>query len=186
MLESLPTATLRHDLVGELIPFYDNVQIAFELLDTLQNALNDINGTLEECKEMIDMSIEALPYMTMPHSSHVGWGEVEESLIEERLLHMRKEILLYSGSMSQSDHFPFIITIARSAEDGFTPRHVVDYLQDRVLNEIHSIYCGCISRIESRHSSISRKADKYLSPAGEGCCCNFFLDYLLQHSFEKD
>jgi len=38
---------------------------------------------------------------------------------------------------------PMLVTVARSADDGFTPRHLVEDLQRQVLQAIHDRWCGC-------------------------------------------
>ena len=178
VLVSLPTAQLSQEAgVSALIPFYDNSQNAFEIFDRIHNAFNDSRGTLEEDKELIALSVEALPYMAMPHTTFTS-GEIDKSLIQQRLSHMRKEILEYSQSTSHSVHVPFIITIARSTNDGFTPCHVVDYLQESVLDEIHSIYCGCSNRIPTRPSLLHIETGQDSSLlTRDMCCCNSVLDY---------
>ena len=176
VLEALPDARLHEDQLMSMIPFYDNAHIALELFDRLQNAFD---GSVEEYKKIIDLSIEALPYLTMPHTTGtLEMGEVDEALIQRRLAYMRNEILEYSGSTSEAGDTPFIVTIARSTEDGFTPCHVVDRLQDIVLSEIHSIYCGCNKRVQTRrplYSSNSGQASS-LFDVDLGCW-NLVLDY---------
>jgi hypothetical protein len=153
VLRSLPTSQLQEDQLAALIPFYDNAQIVIELFHKLQSAFD---GPVEEYKKIIELSVEALPHLTMPHTT-LDLCEFNDSLIQQQLIHMRSEILGYSRSASGSIDTPFIVTVARSTEDGFTPRHDVDHLQDKVLNEIHTVYCGCSRRIQTYPSLLSCK-----------------------------
>lgn len=48
-----------------------------------------------------------------------------------------------TGPYQRFTNPPFIITIARSTDDGFTPSTIVEELQAAVLSEVQGIYCDC-------------------------------------------
>ena len=73
---------------------------------------------------------------------------------------------------------PFMVAISRSAIDGFTPAHLVNTLQDAVLREIHSIFCGCYRDFESASSYSESKIDL--------CRCLIVLDYGEQEGSQID
>jgi UPF0489 domain len=163
-LQSLARTRSQEDLVKALLPFYDNSQVGFKLLEQLQNAFNDVDD------DIVEELIKALPHVSMPHT----WGKIDEALIQERIMHMRKELL--ESQLNKT--LPFIITIARSAEDGFTSGDVVDDLQGRVLYELHSIFCGCENQIQTRQSVCSNKLGKHSSLVGADVCCwDLVFDY---------
>jgi UPF0489 domain len=154
ILESLRDIESQEDLttvVTPLVPLYDDPQFALKCFYRIQTSLQDYIGTAEEYKELIEMAVEAIPYLTMPHTT-LGVDAIDESSVQQRLEYMRHKILQYNKSTTLDA--PFIITIARSANDGFTPSHIVEYLQDTVLTEIHSTYCGCNNPIKTHPLSL--------------------------------
>ena len=75
---------------------------------------------------------------------------------------------------------PFIITVARSASDGFTPSQVVDDLQDKLLRNLHSLYCGCSSTsVYSRPplSKTSKTEFRNAETCLSGCRFQVIFDY---------
>ena len=89
----------------------------------------------DDRKTLVQLAIEAIPNLTMPHSS--ADPDDQSSSIEQRLQCFQTCVREWRHDL------PFIITIARSANDGFTPKSVVEELQTSVLKEIHERYCGC-------------------------------------------
>ena len=81
------------------------------------------------------MTMEALPNLCMPHDRMKSLEQVEESI------QLRVEAMHSTLQQTQKD--PFMITIARSTLDGFTPMSVVEKLQDDILARVHNVYCGC-------------------------------------------
>ena len=117
----------------------------------------------KDATSLIAMTKQALPNLTMPHHTTLNATIVNSTIsmdsIRPALKRVQQEIAdLYHGqdadaathnetyttkSPSFAGTLPFIITIARSASDGFTPSHVVEELQDELLENLHSLYCGC-------------------------------------------
>lgn len=80
---------------------------------------------------------DALPHLSMPHSHNTLQDEREILLDVERVC---------DGALSclnKDDSGPFLVTMARSTEDGFTPGYLVSRIQNRVLEELHSRFCNC-------------------------------------------
>lgn len=84
-------------------------------------------------KHLAGLVLEALPNLAMPHS-----GQISVDSITNLLKDMVQSITKY-------DEEPFMITIARSSDDGFTPKNLVVALQESLLTELHSVYCSCPS-----------------------------------------
>ena len=113
----------------------------------------------KEATSLIAMTKQALPNLTMPHHSTLNTTKSNNNIsmdsIRPALERVQQDIAeLYGGHdgdtakhnetcTSFSGTPPFIITVARSASDGFTPSHVVEELQDELLQNLHSLYCGC-------------------------------------------
>jgi UPF0489 domain len=135
------------EIINSLIPYYKNREITETYVKGLQSSLCAIDIT-QGRTNLIDMAIEALPYLTMPHMSLMNENDERHETIQERICFMRHEIVEYKKNInktgtSTTSNDPYIITIARSADDGFTPHCIADKLQDMVLYELHSIFCGC-------------------------------------------
>ena len=82
-------------------------------------------------------AMDALPSLSLPRSSESGVDTVSDAL--ERVRHV-KECLL-AGTIGYK-HRPLIVTVARSSEDGFTPKHAVDRLQATIIEMVNEVYCA--------------------------------------------
>eukprot|EP00797_Seminavis_robusta_P009508 Sro168_g074780.1 Inherit from euNOG: chromosome 5 open reading frame 22 (177) ;mRNA; r:38011-38541 len=72
---------------------------------------------------------------------------------------------------------PFIITMARSSADGFTPAQVVDKLQGEILQFVHTLYCGCPRKIDNLNNTITQQQQQQQDGSMEKCQFRFVLDY---------
>jgi UPF0489 domain len=83
---------------------------------------------------LIQKTMEALGVLAIPHE------DVATELVDERL----KLLDAYLQTLCQRPGIaPFLVTIARSSNDGFTPMNHVEQLQAHVLQHVHSFVCGC-------------------------------------------
>lgn len=102
--------------------------------NTVVNDLREILDTAENAEQLASMTIEALPHMaSMPHESEIPSFS---PIIEQRIQAVMEEIQLYSTTS------PFLVTIARSANDGFCPLSLVEEIQENLLQRLHHHYCG--------------------------------------------
>lgn len=126
------------ELFRNLVRFYESEEKARCLIESIANALRNNN---DKRRELIQLALEAIPNLTMPHEL---LPNASEWAIENRSIQKRLESLsdVINGNPYHS-HEPFIITVARSSDDGFTPPTIVAELQDAVMNTIHKRYCGC-------------------------------------------
>lgn len=118
-----------------LFSFYDTPTNAFRVVEAIQSALL-ARAMQDDREKLIRMAVEAIPNLTMPHSA-VGDDDSDRDSIDGRLTHLRREI------RRRCTADPFIITVARSTDDGFTPAAVAHELQETVLRDIHHRFCGC-------------------------------------------
>ncbi|GKY92440.1 hypothetical protein MPSEU_000214500 [Mayamaea pseudoterrestris] len=133
-----------------LCGFFETAVQAQQLVSELQQSLENFRG---DKQKLISAATEAMPYWTMPHSKTL--------LTSNELLHMTDRMC---QRIRLQCHPPFIITIARSALDGFTSKELVDDVQHAVLEAIHSLYnCACLPSFLSRESSC--------------CCFEIIYDY---------
>lgn len=127
--------------------------------------------------KLISIMINALPNIALP--SEYDSCKLEEEGIMPTSLQMK--VNSFGECLRQrrwiADTFkdvPMLITMARSTDDGYTPNSIVEPLQEMVLDEIHSIYCGCACR------------------NGKDCKLNVVLDYgefegsSLEELYDKD
>jgi hypothetical protein len=117
-----------------LLQFYESSEIGEHLLTAL---INSLRTTASDRTQLATLAVEALPNLTMPHDSHQA---VTMEAILPSVQVAQNEIELRQQEEKTN---PFIITIARSSVDGFTPERVVEELQAKVLTMIHTMYCNC-------------------------------------------
>ena len=117
-------------ILDALLGYYESAtkasgeQVLDHFLEALQGA---------HCKEesIGDASVlerdiaQALENITMPH-------EHEFSV----------DLQVLEASLDNLPDFPMLISIARSANDGFTPHYLVEDLQRQVLERLHRRFCG--------------------------------------------
>ena len=142
-----------------LLAFYESPEIGEHLLTAVLTSLR--TSVAADRTKLATLAVEALPNLTMPHDSHQA---VSMEAILPSIQVAQNEIELRQHEAGTNN--PFIITIARSSVDGFTPECVVEELQAKVLTMIHTMYCNC-------------KHGAPLSPQGQtdGCRMNLVFDY---------
>lgn len=118
--------------ITALQSYYDAPKIG--MIEALRATLMS-HRNQDERDDLIEMAVDAIPNVTMPHSC-IGDG-IAHDTIQERLGHFSREI------RHRCSRKPFVVTVARSTNDGFTPKSVVEEVQVMVLQEIHECYCRC-------------------------------------------
>ncbi|KAG7343155.1 UPF0489 domain containing protein [Nitzschia inconspicua] len=96
-----------------------------------------IEALLESVKDdetLRSMILDAIPNWNMPHSPE----SVLPENLEESLRLVEQAVKLRAREYNSN---PFLITVARSTDDGFTPNHVVDFLQSKILFILHNTFC---------------------------------------------
>ena len=81
---------------------------------------------------LVQRTLEAHDVLAIPHE------HITEILVQERLALL--DTFLQSNKRSDA---PFLVTIARSAIDGFTPTDHVEQLQLNIVQQVHDFVCGC-------------------------------------------
>jgi hypothetical protein len=132
-----------------LLAYYESPKAGERLLTALVTSLRTSTG---DRTRIATMAVEALPNLTMPHdyshqttSATLTSTATTTSNMEALLPSIQAvdtEIRLHQTEAGANNN-PFIITIARSSADGFTPDSVVEELQAAVLTMIHTMYCNC-------------------------------------------
>lgn len=79
--------------------------------------------------ELTAMTIEALPHILMPHNAELPSFE-----------ELRHRIELVVQDIQRYKTPPFLVTIARSADDGFCPLSLVEQVQDYLLEQLRAHY----------------------------------------------
>ena len=120
--------------------FYETSSVGESLFQGLVEAANKCSDV--DRSKLVQLAIDALPSVTLPQDIYVNDDDALESAtmqieaMEAYLRGIRASSSLYCAE-------PIMITVARSADDGFTPKAVVDILQRRVLEMVHRVYCSC-------------------------------------------
>jgi len=125
--------------VESMISFYESNEEGKHLIEAMISSLLRRNYN-EERGRLIEMAIEAIPNLTMPHEQFAANATISSSTsLQQRLKHLDSVV----NTEQYRSKEPFIITIARSSDDGFTPLSLVEELQANVLEILHERYCGC-------------------------------------------
>jgi hypothetical protein len=129
--------------------FYETRELGAELIGSLVRTLYDCT----DAQRLSMFAIEAIPYAMMPHDGSVFDRRDESSLttgqwIEERLQTFRTIV-------ARQGRLPFLVTIARSLDDGFTPSTtVVDEIQLMVVRFLEDAYSKVV--IPDRQAELGR------------------------------
>jgi hypothetical protein len=118
--ESSQTSTL----IERLSDYYESLERATTLVEELKDLVKNNEKALS-------LVLEALPYWNMPHAV----SSVDADRITESIRRVEKALQQYHTQ-------PFIISIARSSDDGFTPATMVEDIQERVIQMLHRVFCG--------------------------------------------
>jgi hypothetical protein len=124
-----------------LVVLYESEEDGQTCLQTIVEALN---GCAPEIRsELVTMAMDAIPNLAMPHHHHVmpNMDEDHNNVLSHQIQYVYTYLKRQRQERNRED--PFIISIARSANDGFTPMEWVDTIQQQVLTMVHDLYCGC-------------------------------------------
>lgn len=120
---------ISHDL-HTLSRYYSSPENGRNHLENLKHLLYSYGRDTR--KNLCQQIEEAIPNIGMPHSNNAD-------AVQER----ERSLLLFQSGLKSLVGAPFLITVARSAQDGFTPLQQVEFLQRQVLQAIHDKFCGC-------------------------------------------
>lgn len=117
----------------------DTFTCFYSSTDLAKALYQDLERLLRENERAIKPVMEAIPFWNMPHEV-VSSSTIRRTTIFESI--RRLEQTLMKVLPRDSNNPPFLVTIARSAKDGFTPSHIVEELQEKILEMLHRVYCG--------------------------------------------
>ena len=123
-----------NDSIDQLLRFYTSAEEGRILAENLMQSLS----LLPESSTLITMAIEAVSNLSMPHDPKSSLNVLQES-VTQRLGSVSRKL----GRMKTNSGDPFVVTIARSSNDGFTPASIVEELQNQILTIVHAAFCGC-------------------------------------------
>ena len=125
----------------EVLDHFDNESALDDAISKLATAFQDISF-VEELKDHVfnkavnsKLGSEALENLLLPH----------EAITEERITTRLQGFIGLLESLRDT-LYPdalFLVSIARSSTDGYTQVQMVDHLQERVMDAIHSCLCSC-------------------------------------------
>ena len=120
-----------------LLPFYDSFEVMESLTAALIRTTHDL--PLDSVEELCKLGEEAVMFLHLPHFPERGKDKQ----------HIQSALDGLEQSLARARTAPFMVTLARSCSDGFTPDYVVEELQEQVLNRIHICFCSCNRRVRS-------------------------------------
>lgn len=138
-------------------PFIGNKQK--EAQETLRKWYTRLEAHGKRERSMLfDLIVESIPHVMLPHFQLNDIIAIEEytSTALENFEHGLRQRL------KNATQPPFLITIARSMNDGFTPETHADYLQNQVKRILHKCFCD---------------NDCKCSGSNESCRLRFLHDY---------
>lgn len=168
----------RRLVVDYLEHLFQNLD-AQEIIDTLssffedQGTFRNILALLQESTKRLDgptltllyeSAKEAVPYLTMPHDETISTDTDQRLILFEQ--EVRRQLEWYGEP-------PFLVTMARSVDDGFTPSTISEYLQERILHILHD--CLCIGSSCSDRTSFTEPDGSDLD--GSSCRIKIVFDY---------
>lgn len=148
------------ELLDSLTGYYCQHQPSRALLQSLVDALTTAVACLtgDGQSKLIQLAVEAIPNVSMPHDPAFSTA-AKEGVLPDDILYalerVRLELTKERAMVSKHDGHkanrtygykndpPFMVTVCRSADDGFTPVVMVDELQTRILSMVHDCYCSC-------------------------------------------
>ena len=152
--------------INEMLQFYESEDEARVLIEDLVESLSRSSDSAK----LSTMAMEALPNLCMPHDPKNSIEDIQRSI----QLHLESMSSAIRHVKNDSGD-PFIVTIARSTLDGFTPASVVENLQEQVLSSVHDIFCGC--DIIYSHGDGSIRPEGFEWQAPEECRLKVHFDY---------
>lgn len=122
------------DSIDQLVRFYRSEEEGRIIAENLVQSLN----LSPEPSSLITMAIEAVSNLSMPHDPKSSLKALQKS-VTRRLGSVSHKL----GQMKTNSGDPFVVMIARSSNDGFTPSSIVEELQKQILTIVHTTFCGC-------------------------------------------
>jgi hypothetical protein len=108
----------------------------FDKDDSWGEALRQILKKADNSDYLIQMTLEALPHLDMPHEHKLpSFPEIQQRI---------QEVM---AELQQFKSRPPFVTIARSTNDGFCPASLVEQIEEDLLQRLHEHYCGCNGKI---------------------------------------
>ena len=138
------------DSASCLPDMYETRRKGSKLLETLREEIvaatnhNEVGSPdAAGMQKITKMCIDVIPVSMLPHCDTAddtfttSFIKEDVEKVSSFLYSLDQELEGGTGSMVP----PGLITIARSVDDGFTPRHVVEELQAAVLKMVHAFMC---------------------------------------------
>jgi len=153
---------------NNLYKLYKPPSLGKSCWDELTSALVawSLKNKPQEVTTLCKSIVNAIPSITLPHENHLQEDELSSDLSPL----LQRKVNLFGEDLRQYldvRYPPSLITIARSSDDGFIPKVIVDNLQRAVLNEVHFVFCNC------KEKSSSAQKDGQC----RDCAINVVLDY---------
>jgi hypothetical protein len=128
-------------LIEEISGYYESIEQATTLILEFKEQLFQTRND-----KLLSLVLEAIPYWNMPHAM--------DSVDAERISDSIARVEAALGK-NHDGEAPFLITIARSTDDGFTPASVVEAIQERVIEMLHRVFCASANNC-TKESTTSR------------------------------
>jgi len=173
------------------LTFFSDAKVGDDVTNSLISALGRGKRDDDERRRLLQVSLEAIPFLTLPQfnaesefraadssgCSVESPGKPLQECINKSLQRLKETLIQMSRTDDHEGGVPFFVTIARSAQDGFTPASVVEDLQEKVLQTVHDCYCHCSSFSPSTRTNNESIDAVPVLEARPDCQIRVILDY---------
>jgi hypothetical protein len=140
--DSSQLASILAEMTNQLEPFIaGEPRQAYSLLQRWKSLFMVHDKTTQHT--LLTEILDSIPHALLPHSRFSSSPELDE-YVSKSLFNFEIGLRRRLACAAQP---PFLITIARSLLDGFTPSNIADSLQDKVISILHRLFCdsdtGC-------------------------------------------
>ena len=156
------------DSMIKLLRFYESNEHGRLLMQELLHFLT----SSPDPATLTTLAVEAISNLSMPHDPKDSLPALEESVSQ------RLEYVSLKLRCTRKKHGnPFLITIARSTNDGFTPSSIVEKSQTQVISSVHETFCGCDLIHELGDASLSPENLPAMDASDHPCRLRIIFDY---------
>jgi hypothetical protein len=161
LTQTISSGSLAIEYTGQLERYFEDANQAHLLIDRLvQTVATKHSSTLLQ-----SAILEAIPNWSMPHNTEslVPQGIQDSLCLVEQAIKVRA---------MEHHSAPFLVTIARSTRDGFTPCDMVESLQTQILAMVHKFFGP-----EDDDSCVDSREYAVQSQHSRGCRLQIVRDY---------
>lgn len=158
---------VKNEYIQSIARFYDPNDKSVDIPKIIDDIEQSICSSDHPVEKLIACATKALPYLNLPHDRDTAF----EGLCIEKVDSVFSALKNWRSNDTDN---PFLVTIARSSRDGYTPPNLVENLQSKILQEVHDLFCDCNGLVKD---FIIRSSDRPSFNCSSRCKCEIIFDY---------